>query len=168
MHTDYTLLNSPLGDVLVAWSERGLERIGIGEHVERYVDMHWRLDPGPDCEAVRQLRSYFRGERTKFDLPLVLDGTAFQCDVWRALPRIPFGETASYGEIGRWVGKPRASRAVGMACGRNPLPIVIPCHRVIGADGRLVGFGGGIDLKRRLLEFERAARSARSEAVETR
>ncbi len=157
MEVEYTLLDSPIGDVMVAWSDRGLERVGIGEHVERYIDMHWHLNPGLDCAATRQLRAYFRGEQTEFDVPLVLEGTSFQSAVWRALSRIPYGETASYGQIGAWIGKPNAFRAVGVACSRNPLPIVVPCHRVIGADGRLVGFGGGIDLKRRLLDFEREA-----------
>jgi len=158
MVIQYTLLDSPIGDVLVAWSERGLERVGIGEHVERYVDMQWQLVEKLDCEATRQMRAYFKGRRTTFDLPLVLEGTDFQRDVWHALERIPYGETASYAEVGSWLGRPHAMRAVGMACGRNPLPIVVPCHRVIGADGSLVGFGGGIELKRRLLEFERETR----------
>lgn len=168
MEVEYTLLDSPIGDVLVAWSERGLERIGIGEHVERYIDMHWHLDPALDCPATRQLRGYFRGERTEFDVPLVLEGTSFQGAVWRALSRIPYGETVSYGQVGAWIGRPNASRAVGLACGRNPVPIVVPCHRVIGADGRLVGFGGGIDLKRRLLDFEHetCAASLHSSAAE--
>ena len=155
MSTAYTFLSSPFGKILVAWSERGLERVGIGADVEGQADPRWRLDRALDCEATRQLREYFDGDRRRFDLPLGLEGTPFRMKVWRALERIPFGETASYGKVGEWVGSPGSSRAVGMACGSNPLPIVIPCHRVIGASGKLVGFGGGLEMKRAMLEFER-------------
>jgi methylated-DNA-[protein]-cysteine S-methyltransferase len=154
MTTAFTFLSSPFGKILVAWSDRGLERVGIGADVEGQADPRWRLDRSLDCEATRQLCEYFDGGRRRFDLPLVIEGTPFRVKVWRALERIPFGETASYGKVGEWVGSPDSSRAVGMACGANPLPIVIPCHRVIGANGRLVGFGGGLEMKRALLEFE--------------
>jgi methylated-DNA-[protein]-cysteine S-methyltransferase len=106
-------------------------------------------------EAARQLRAYFAGRLREFDLPLDPEGTEFQKLVWRQVRSIPYGETRSYGEIAVAVGSPRASRAVGAANGANPLPIVVPCHRVIGASGRLVGYGGGLDLKRRLLGLER-------------
>jgi methylated-DNA-[protein]-cysteine S-methyltransferase len=132
-----------------------LERVGIGADVERPADPRWKLDRALDCEATRQLHEYFEGDRRQFELPLVVEGTPFRVKVWRALERIPFGETVSYGHVGEWIGSPGSSRAVGMACGSNPLPIVIPCHRVIGASGKLVGFGGGLAMKQALLEFER-------------
>jgi methylated-DNA-[protein]-cysteine S-methyltransferase len=155
MAASYTILDSPFGDVLVAWSGRGLERVIIGDDPGAHADPTWRRVPRLDCPATRQLRAYFEGTRREFDLPLVLEGTPFQTRVWRALTRIRYGETASYAEIGRWIGSPGAPRAVGAACGSNPLPIVVPCHRVIGSTGRLVGFGGGLAMKRAMLEFER-------------
>ena len=106
--------------------------------------------------AARQLREYFAGERTAFDLPLALEGTAFQQEAWRALAAIPYGDTISYGEQAARLGRPDAVRAVGAANGANPIPIVLPCHRVIGADGSLTGFGGGLETKRRLLDLERS------------
>ena len=106
--------------------------------------------------AAAQLREYFAGERTAFDLPLALDGTPFQQEVWRALADIPYGETVSYGEQAKRLGRPDAVRAVGAANGRNPIAIVLPCHRVIGADGSLTGFGGGLETKRRLLDLEQS------------
>jgi methylated-DNA-[protein]-cysteine S-methyltransferase len=155
MSTAYTFLSSPFGRILVAWSDRGLERVGIGADLEKQADPQWRLDRSLDCDATRQLCEYFGGERRRFDLPLVVEGTPFRVRVWHALERIPFGETVSYGRVGEWIGSPDSSRAVGMACGANPLPIVIPCHRVIGANGKLVGFGGGLAMKQAMLEFER-------------
>ena len=106
----------------------------------------------------RQLREYFAGKRAEFDLPLAPTGTAFQLSVWRQLQEIPYGETISYGELARRVGNPKASRAVGSANGANPLPIVIPCHRVIAGDGTLGGFGGGLPTKQTLLALELARR----------
>jgi len=108
-------------------------------------------------EAARQLRAYFAGERHSFALPLRPAGTEFEVEVWEELRRIPYGETLSYGELADRVGNPSAARAVGRANACNPIPIVIPCHRVIGADGSLTGFGGGLDTKRRLLDLERGA-----------
>ena len=107
-------------------------------------------------EAVRQLRAYFAGQLRRFDLPLDMRGTPFQLLVWRELERIPYGETRSYSQIAAAIGAPRAVRAVGAANGANPIPIVVPCHRVIGAGGKLVGYGGGLPLKKRLLELEGA------------
>ena len=106
--------------------------------------------------AAAQLRDYFDGTRTTFDLPLAPEGTAFQCEVWRTLATIPYGATWSYRDLAHAVGKPAAMRAVGAANGRNPLPIVLPCHRVIGADGSLTGFGGGLPIKEALLRLEGA------------
>lgn len=108
-------------------------------------------------KAVRQLEEYFRGERRNFDIPIRMEGTDFQRLVWDALRAIPYGETRSYAEIAAQIGRPRAVRAVGGANHHNPLPIVVPCHRVVGANGKLVGFGGGLEVKRRLLEIEGAA-----------
>ncbi|MCY0870389.1 MAG: methylated-DNA--[protein]-cysteine S-methyltransferase, partial [Firmicutes bacterium] len=102
----------------------------------------------------RQLRAYFAGETTAFDLPLDLRGTPFQVAVWRALLDIPYGEVRTYGEVARMVGRPRAARPVGVAVGKNPVAIVVPCHRVIGADGTMTGYAGGLAMKRRLLELE--------------
>ena len=107
-------------------------------------------------EALRQLRAYFAGQLRRFELPLDLRGTDFQLRVWRELERIPYGETRSYLEIAEAIGAPRAVRAVGAANGANPIPIVVPCHRVIGASGKLVGYGGGLPLKKRLLQLEGA------------
>jgi methylated-DNA-[protein]-cysteine S-methyltransferase len=104
--------------------------------------------------AVKQLREYFAGRRAEFDLPLAPEGTEFQRTVWRNLQDIPYGETISYGELAKRVGNPKASRAVGAANGQNPIPIVIPCHRVIGANGKLTGFGGGLPTKEALLALE--------------
>jgi len=103
----------------------------------------------------RQLEEYFAGERTIFDIPLAPEGAPFEREVWRALEEIPYGETVSYGEIARRVGQPTAARAVGTANGRNPIAVIVPCHRVIGADGSLTGYGGGLERKRLLLELER-------------
>ena len=108
--------------------------------------------------AAAQLSEYFAGTRQEFDLPLDLDGTAFQRRAWTALAKIPYGETRSYGEQARRLGVPRAARAIGAANGANPLPIVLPCHRLVGADGSLTGFGGGLETKRWLLEFEATQR----------
>ncbi|MFF8918718.1 methylated-DNA--[protein]-cysteine S-methyltransferase [Streptomyces sp. NPDC015032] len=111
-------------------------------------------DPRPFTEAIRQLDAYFAGELREFDLPLHLDGTPFQRSVWEQLLLIPYGETRSYGELAEILGKPGASRAVGLANGKNPVSIIVPCHRVIGTSGSLTGYGGGLDRKQRLLAFE--------------
>jgi methylated-DNA-[protein]-cysteine S-methyltransferase len=111
-------------------------------------------DEGVLAETARQLSAYFDGELTSFDLPLSLDGTGFQQTVWAGLRDIPYGDTISYGELARRIGQPSASRAVGLANGRNPVSIVVPCHRVVGSDGSLTGYGGGLDRKRYLLALE--------------
>jgi methylated-DNA-[protein]-cysteine S-methyltransferase len=114
----------------------------------------WRRDDARFADVARQLEQYFDGERTTFDIPLRMQGGPFEREVWAELLRIPYGETASYGEIARRVGKPHASRAVGAANGRNPIAIIVPCHRVIGSDGALTGYGGGLERKRALLDLE--------------
>jgi methylated-DNA-[protein]-cysteine S-methyltransferase len=119
-----------------------------------------RLKPAPTLAPVlRQLAEYFAGDRKQFDVPLAPRGTPFQLEVWRMLQRIPYGETRSYADIARSIGRPAATRAVGAANGANPIPIIIPCHRVIGTNGALTGFGGGIAVKRRLLDLEAGLRS---------
>ena len=120
---------------------------------------HGVADPGPFTSAVEQLAEYFTGGRTVFELTLATDGTEFQRLVWAELARIPYGETISYGELARRVGRPGAARAVGLANGRNPIGIIVPCHRVIGATGDLTGYGGGTLRKRQLLDHERGQRA---------
>ena len=139
-------------------------KLGIAEEDGNICGVFFKTSETPDGfekaetplikKAAVQLDEYFNGKRKIFNLPLKLNGTDFQIDVWKALQTIPFGETRSYGEIAKAIGKPKASRAVGMANNRNPIVIIVPCHRVIGHDGSLTGFGGGIELKRRLLELE--------------
>jgi methylated-DNA-[protein]-cysteine S-methyltransferase len=109
-------------------------------------------------EAIRQLRAYFAKKLTRFDLPLQPEGTPFQIEVWRELQTIPYGKVISYGELAKRIGKPRASRAVGGANGSNPIPIIIPCHRVIGSNGKLTGYAGGLHIKEALLKLESARR----------
>jgi methylated-DNA-[protein]-cysteine S-methyltransferase len=151
----YSYMDSPVGRLLLAGDGSGLRLISFpGGRTKREALPAWREDAGPFAEAVRQLNAYFAGELTDFDLALAPLGTPFQLSVWRALQRIPYGETRSYGELARAIGRPKASRAVGAANGSNPLPIVIPCHRVIGSTGKLTGFGGGLDTKAALLALE--------------
>ena len=121
--------------------------------------VEWKHDAAALREPREQLLAYFAGDRTEFNLPLAPQGTPFQLEVWSALARIPFGETRSYAQIAATIDAPKAVRAVGAANGRNPLPIVLPCHRVIGADGSLTGFGGGLPLKQFLLEHERVGQA---------
>ncbi len=146
-------LASPIGDLLLVASPNGLRRIDFPPAGER--DGTWVEESTPIlAEAVRQLTEYFDGERRSFDLPLEPEGTDFQLSVWKVLRSIPFGQTISYGEQARRLGDVKKARAVGSANGRNPLPIVVPCHRVVGSDGSLTGFSGGVESKRWLLEHE--------------
>ena len=153
---NYCYLESPIGTLLIAGDDEAVRRIEFPDHGKaRKPESDWRESSrGPVGEAIRQLREYFAGKRTDFDLPLAPDGTPFQRGVWRRLQEIPYGETISYGELAKRVGNPKASRAVGAANGQNPIPIVIPCHRVIGANGKLTGFGGGLPTKEKLLALE--------------
>jgi methylated-DNA-[protein]-cysteine S-methyltransferase len=156
---NYAYLDSPIGALLIAGDVQAVRCIRFpvqGEAVR--PEAGWQPSArGPVAEAIRQLREYFAGRRTTFDLPLEAAGTPFQRAVWRALGDIPYGTTISYGELARRVGNPKASRAVGSANGANPLPIVIPCHRVIAGDGSLGGFGGGLPAKQSLLALEQRA-----------
>lgn len=151
----YTYMKSPAGTILLARTEAGITHIQFeeGKYPVRPRDS-WRREDKPLLEAVDQLRAYFDGRRFRFDLPLAPAGTPFQQRVWEALQRIPCGETRSYGEIAKAIGFPTGSRAVGAANGRNPIAIVIPCHRVIGANGSLTGYAGGLRIKKALLEHE--------------
>jgi methylated-DNA-[protein]-cysteine S-methyltransferase len=157
-------IDSPLGTLCAVLDEAGrLVRLELPngeppEGVRRQLEAAGhRVVEGEAAvaELRRQLTEYFAGERRQFDLELAPAGTEFQQRVWAELQRIPYGETVSYGDIARRLGRPGASRAVGLANGSNPLPIVVPCHRVIGADGSLTGYGGGLEAKARLLELER-------------
>ncbi len=155
MRVYYTWYESPIGPLLLAGTDSKLKLVSFaaGKHARR-VDADWIEDGSPFAEVIEQLKRYFAGELQNFDLPLLLEGTAFQKKVWTALKNIPYGETVSYKTLAERVGSPRAVRAVGAANGANPIPIILPCHRVIGNDGSLTGFGGGLPLKRKLLALE--------------
>ncbi|MFM8649446.1 MAG: methylated-DNA--[protein]-cysteine S-methyltransferase [Actinomycetota bacterium] len=149
----YVSTASPIGDLRLVASPNGLRRIDLPPAGE--PESTWVEESTPILtEVVRQLTEYFAGDRRTFDLPLEPEGTDFQLSVWKVLRAIPFGQTISYGEQARRLGDANKARAVGSANGRNPLPIVVPCHRVVGADGSLTGFSGGVDAKRWLLEYE--------------
>ena len=151
----YCYLPTPIGDLLLAGDSEALSLIGFPQgKMRRDPDPDWIFNEKPFATARQQLREYFTGKRKTFDLPLRLTGTEFQVQVLEELQRIPYGETVSYGAIAQRIGRPKAVRAVGAANGRNPLPIVIPCHRVIGCSGDLTGFGGGLDTKEALLRLE--------------
>jgi methylated-DNA-[protein]-cysteine S-methyltransferase len=151
-----TQIESPVGSLLLAADSAGLRHILFKNGTRTVVpDAAWREDRRALGETIRQLRAYFSGELERFSLPLAPEGTPFQLEVWSHLCDIPYGETISYGELARRIGHPRASRAVGLANGTNPIPIVIPCHRVIGSNGKLTGYGGGLPIKEKLLALER-------------
>jgi len=160
---------SPIGTFAVAGEGRHVVAVllpGTWSHAALPTD--WRREPGVLAPAAAQLAEYFDGTRREFDLELEPSGTAFQRSVWTALVAIPFGATASYGEVAAAVGNPKASRAVGLANNRNPIALVIPCHRVIGADGSLTGYGGGLEMKTWLLEHERRVLAATAPAMSSR
>ncbi|AKH85547.1 cysteine methyltransferase [Streptomyces sp. CNQ-509] len=155
----HTTLDSPVGPLTLVAEDDSLTGLYMTDQRHRPAEETFGTpaDPGdpPFAAAAAQLTAYFAGERTDFDLPLHLAGTPFQQRVWEQLRQIPYGETISYGELAERVGNPAASRAVGMANGRNPVGIIVPCHRVVGANGSLTGYGGGIDRKKQLLALER-------------
>ena len=152
---DYRYINSPIGELLLAGEGSELAYIGFPNGKGKVTPgSDWNLKADCFVEAATQLDEYFRGDRCEFELSLAPHGTPFQLDVLNALLKIPYGETCTYQDIAIGIGREKAVRAVGAANGRNPLPIVIPCHRVIGADGSLTGFGGGLDVKKYLLELE--------------
>lgn len=160
--TIYTLLDGPLGTLTLTSDGRHLTGIHFPRRDGRpAVERAWRRDDDAPVlvRARAQLAEYFSGKRKRFDLPLRPEGTAFQQAVWRALLKVPFGETSTYGALAAAIGRPGAARAVGAAVGANPLAVVVPCHRIIGADGTLTGYAGGLARKTKLLALE-AARAA--------
>ncbi len=160
----YTVAETPIGPLTLATGSNGVRVLSFGRNIPSGV--------GPDvagnASVLAQLDEYFAGTRRDFDLALDLEGTPFQQSVWQALRDIPYGETRSYGEIASAIGKPRAARAVGMANHENPVSILVPCHRVIGHDGRLVGYGGGLEIKRALLDLEGSSTLREPEATHPR
>lgn len=154
----YTVVDSPVGPLTLAGEDGALSGLYLCEQRHRPPRERFGTEDPAGFDAVaEQLAEYFAGERTTFDLPLRLHGTPFQRRVWEALCEIPYGETTSYGELAERIGRPGAARAVGLANGRNPVSIIVPCHRVVGSTGSLTGYGGGIAVKRQLLDFERSA-----------
>ncbi len=155
----YTLTASPVGELMLSGTGDELRMLSfrMGSRSRGPAD-EWVEDAAPFREALRQLNAYFGGELKDFDLRLAPQGTDFQRQVWRQLCGIPYGTTTSYGALAKRLGNPAASRAVGLANGANPIAIIVPCHRVIGSTGKLTGFGGGLDIKQRLLDLERGAR----------
>ena len=150
--TAYTVVPSPVGDLVLTAGGDALDRIGFAARTP--VDPSWRRDDPAFAEAARQLAEYFAGGRRAFDLPLAPAGTPFQRQVWAALTALPYGVTTSYAALAERLGRPGSARAVGAANGANPLAIVVPCHRVVGADGSLTGYAGGLAAKRALLALE--------------
>jgi methylated-DNA-[protein]-cysteine S-methyltransferase len=144
-------MDSPLGSLTIASSDRGLVSVQFGLN----MPADGVIDDAANRKAVEQLQEYFEGKRTHFDLPLDVQGTPFQVSVWNELLKIPYGSTCSYIDIARSLGKPGAARAVGMANHENPIAVVIPCHRVVGSDGSLTGYAGGLHLKKQLLGIEK-------------
>jgi methylated-DNA-[protein]-cysteine S-methyltransferase len=156
MTVHYAVVPSPIDDLLLTSEGGAITRLHFSPHTDDHAvaDAWVGADDAVLVEARRQLEAYFAGERTTFDLPLAPAGTPFQRQVWHELTCVPYGRTISYGELARRIANPAASRAVGLANGRNPIAVIVPCHRVIGADGSLTGFGGGLDRKRALLALE--------------
>jgi methylated-DNA-[protein]-cysteine S-methyltransferase len=152
----YTLVDSPLGDIIISGNDNSVTGVAFADS-SKASGLEPSLDRDDDAfrDAAAQLRAYFAGSLTRFDVPLETGGTPFQRRVWQALLAIPYGTTTTYGRLAAELGDPRAMRAVGLANGRNPISIIVPCHRVIGADGSLTGYGGGLPRKQWLLAHER-------------
>jgi len=156
----YTTVQSPIGPLLLAGDADGLHFVHfVHGRRPRSARREWVEDAKPFREVSAQLKAYFAGKLRDFSLPLVLNGTEFQLGVWHLLQKIPYGETTTYGKLARELGSPEAARAVGLANGSNPIPIIIPCHRVIGSNGDLTGFGGGLPIKKKLLALESRQKS---------
>jgi methylated-DNA-[protein]-cysteine S-methyltransferase len=155
----YRTINSPIGPLTLAGHGSALTNLRMVDQTYEPNRAGWSLDPGAFIDVAEQLEAYFAGEPVDFDIDLDLRGTEFQQRVWKALLTIPYGETRSYGEIAAQIGTPGAARAVGLANGHNPISIIVPCHRVIGAGGSLTGYGGGLERKRTLLELEKRRNS---------
>jgi methylated-DNA-[protein]-cysteine S-methyltransferase len=151
----YTTMDSPIGELLLVVDGQTLHRLQMQEGRRPVpIDPRWERRDEAFAQLRQQLTEYFDGRRTTFDIALDLGGNPFEQRVWQALCEIPYGKTVSYGEIARTIGAPSAARAVGLANGRNPVAVIVPCHRVIGADGSLTGYGGGLERKRLLLDLE--------------
>ncbi|MCG8416296.1 MAG: methylated-DNA--[protein]-cysteine S-methyltransferase [Pseudomonadales bacterium] len=160
MNTYYCYHDTPIGPLLLAGDGKALSLLGFpGGSMARRHESDWIEKKSAFKEVIKQLDKYFAGELEEFDVPLAPEGTDFQQAVWQALTEIPYGETWSYGQLAKHIGKPKASRAVGAANGINPIPVIIPCHRVIGSNGKLTGFGGGLETKSYLLNLEAGARA---------
>ncbi|MBK6394792.1 MAG: methylated-DNA--[protein]-cysteine S-methyltransferase [Betaproteobacteria bacterium] len=161
-------IDTPLGTVRIV--ARGDAIAGVwfdGQKYDAVPDAAWRESPVDPLlrDAARQLQEYFAGRRARFDLALAPQGTAFQQSVWREIAKVPAGRTASYGDLARRIGRPSAVRAVGAAVGRNPLSVIVPCHRIVGSDGSLTGYAGGLERKRALLALERVEVDAAHDAI---
>ena len=152
----WTTMKTPVGELFIAGRDGKLTDVLFRRPGKGFPGPGWERADKPFAEVKKQLGEYFRGERTQFELKLAPEGTPFQLAAWRQLRRIPYGRTISYGEQARRIGNPKAARAVGAANGENPISIIVPCHRVIGANGRLTGFGGGLGKKKKLLDLEGA------------
>ena len=153
--TVYTSVESPIGELLLLGDGRSLRGLHMQEGRKAVpVEPGWRRSAEPFGNVRAQLEEYFAGRRSGFDLPLDLQGTPFQRRVWSALREIPYGQALTYGELARRIGRPSAARAVGLANGSNPISVIVPCHRLIGANGGLVGYGGGVERKQFLLSLE--------------
>jgi methylated-DNA-[protein]-cysteine S-methyltransferase len=151
----YTIIDSPIDELLLVGDGESLSRLHmLGSRKRVDVNPAWKRDDDAFGEVREQLSEYFAGDRREFELRLNMAGNPFELRVWEELQTIPYGETTSYGEIAQRIGNPGAARAVGLANGRNPIAVVVPCHRVIGADGSLTGYGGGLERKRLLLDLE--------------
>jgi len=151
----YTVIESPIDDLLLVGDDEALHRLDMREGRRPVaIDPRWQRDDDAFADVRAQLDEYFAGSRREFELEFELHGNPFERRVWQALCEIPYGETVSYGEVARAIGAPDAPRAVGLANGRNPIAVIVPCHRVIGANGSLTGYGGGLERKRRLLDLE--------------
>jgi methylated-DNA-[protein]-cysteine S-methyltransferase len=154
----YTELDSPIGELLLLGDGRSLHGLYMQEgRTGSEISPAWKRSADPFTAVRKQLEEYFAGRRTTFDVPLKMAGTAFQRRVWSELREVPYGQSISYGELARRIGIPSASRAVGTANGLNPIAVIVPCHRVIGSDGSLTGYGGGLERKRFLLDLEAGA-----------
>lgn len=151
----YCFHQTPIGTLLLIGHKTALTQISFPGTWQEKDTSDYILDKSKFTRVTTQLDEYFRGERQQFTVPLDLAGTPFQKQVWQQLSKIPYGSTTNYGEIATSINNPKGSRAVGMANGKNPIPIIIPCHRVIGKNGSLTGFGGGLDVKQQLLELEK-------------
>ena len=148
----YTIMESPVGKLLLAGDDSGLQKIQFENNIQ--IDKNWQKDDKHFSESIQQLNEYFSGQRKQFDIKLNLQGTEFQKQAWLQLRKIEYGKTKFYAQVAEEMNRPKAARAVGLANNRNPIPIIIPCHRVIGKNGSLTGFAGGLDVKQQLLDLE--------------